>query len=302
MSFHGIWPGVVVDNKYPEPGRGLIKVRVPQIFGGEGSLEKIAEEDLPWARPCMPTVGKNSGALALPEIGAGVWIMFVGGDPSLPVWMGGWYGAADKLAEHLSPDNIIFKTPNGCKMTLRDRPNSEAAIEESSGQRLKFQPGLSELTCLGQHTETVTGEKITTVSGNGTTTVAGDKTVTAGMLNFTSAGNVSLTSGLLMTLTATALLTISALAGLTLTTVGVLSLAGGAAVTITAVGTFKLLSTAVVLGQESSAQKLLNRNMMDLFNSHTHKYNPGPGSPVSSFPPEQPAIEDTHTTVNVKAS
>jgi hypothetical protein len=114
---YGIYRGVCLDNKDPEKRR-RIKVKVPQLFG---------EEVIDWAWPCLPpsayqihpnhiiTVGSggdpshsHSVTIAreattdprdvgnkqhtphwnVPKIKEGVWVMFEGGDPDYPVWMG----------------------------------------------------------------------------------------------------------------------------------------------------------------------------------------------------------------------
>lgn len=75
--FYGIYRGVVVANKDPESHRRL-KVTVPQLSGTAISKE------LPWAWP------KETSALKteVPKIGEGVWVMYEGGDPSYPLWIG----------------------------------------------------------------------------------------------------------------------------------------------------------------------------------------------------------------------
>ena len=75
--FYGMYRGTVVSNKDPENHRRL-KVNVPQLSGSAVSKE------LPWAWP------KETSALKteVPEIGDGVWVMYEGGDPSYPLWVG----------------------------------------------------------------------------------------------------------------------------------------------------------------------------------------------------------------------
>ena len=75
--FFGIYRGTVVANKDPETHRRL-KVNVPQLSGS--ALGK----DLPWAWPKETASMKTE----VPEIGDGVWVMYEGGDPSYPLWVG----------------------------------------------------------------------------------------------------------------------------------------------------------------------------------------------------------------------
>jgi hypothetical protein len=45
-----------------------------------------------WCMPCVPVAGPNSGMVALPAIGSGVWIEFERGNPSKPIWVGCYWG------------------------------------------------------------------------------------------------------------------------------------------------------------------------------------------------------------------
>jgi hypothetical protein len=67
-------------------------------------------------------------------------------------------------------------------------------------------------------------------------------------------------------------------------------------------GTALLLANTIKMGVEAKAQKLTNKAFMDLFNTHTHLYAPGPGSPTPSEKPLPQAIELLHVTQNVEAS
>jgi hypothetical protein len=44
--------------------------------------------------PCTPYARPNVGFYAIPPIGANVWIEFEGGDPSYPIWSGGFWETA----------------------------------------------------------------------------------------------------------------------------------------------------------------------------------------------------------------
>lgn len=72
--FFGVYRGVVVDNKDPM-NKGRIRVRVPQVL-----LNEVT--DWAWAVH-QPGVVRLS-----PPVGEGVFIMFEGGDPSFPIWIG----------------------------------------------------------------------------------------------------------------------------------------------------------------------------------------------------------------------
>jgi hypothetical protein len=69
--FGGVYRGLVIDSRDPER-RQRLKVRVPDVTAGVDQ----------WALPC------TSAGSALPGVGATVWVMYEGGDPARPVWLG----------------------------------------------------------------------------------------------------------------------------------------------------------------------------------------------------------------------
>lgn len=73
--FYGVYRGVVVDNSDPE-SQNRLRIQVPQILG-----QAITN----WAWGILPAV---TGSIFLPEPGAGIWVMFEGGDPNFPLWLG----------------------------------------------------------------------------------------------------------------------------------------------------------------------------------------------------------------------
>jgi type VI secretion system (T6SS) baseplate-like injector VgrG len=75
--FCSIYRGVVTNNTDPSSLMRL-QVQVPAVLGNQ----------MVWALPCIP-IGTS---VVLPAIGKGVWIMFEGGNPNSPVWMGTWNG------------------------------------------------------------------------------------------------------------------------------------------------------------------------------------------------------------------
>ena len=106
-KYYGIYRATVFNNVDPMQ-MGRINVIVPDVGGVTPST---------WAMPCVPMAGKQMGAFFLPQIGAGVWIQFEGGDPDYPVWTGGWWGNAAEVPgagacqparrpEHRAADNV----------------------------------------------------------------------------------------------------------------------------------------------------------------------------------------------------
>jgi len=73
--FYGVYRGLVVDSTDPQ-GLLRIKLRVPQILGPAVTS---------WAWGVHPSV---TGNIFIPPPGTGVFVMFEGGDPNFPLWLG----------------------------------------------------------------------------------------------------------------------------------------------------------------------------------------------------------------------
>jgi hypothetical protein len=85
-KFYGIYRGTVVNNQDP-----LLMGRINAICENVASLTPTT-----FAMPCVPFTGKQMGSFVVPQVGAGVWIQFEGGDPDRPVWSGGyWHNPAE---------------------------------------------------------------------------------------------------------------------------------------------------------------------------------------------------------------
>jgi hypothetical protein len=82
QKFYGKYRGTVVNNIDPEQ-RGRIQAIVPAVSNVVPTS---------WAMPCVPMAGKQQGTFMVPQMGAGVWIEFEGGDPDKPIWVGGFWG------------------------------------------------------------------------------------------------------------------------------------------------------------------------------------------------------------------
>src|SRR6185369_14677591 len=80
--FFGKYRGIVTNVEDPEK-LGRIVAQVPEV---------LQEMPSPWALPATPFAGPGHGLVLIPEVGDGVWIEFEAGDPSRPIWTGGWWG------------------------------------------------------------------------------------------------------------------------------------------------------------------------------------------------------------------
>ncbi len=124
--FYGKYRGLVVEVDDPE-NLGRITAQVPEV---------LHEEASPWALPAVPFAGPKHGLVLLPEVGDGVWIEFEAGDPSRPIWTGGWWGPGE-LPEPGGKQTRVLVTSTGHKFVLDDQ-NKEIHLLHSGGAELKM--------------------------------------------------------------------------------------------------------------------------------------------------------------------
>ncbi len=136
--YYGKYRGFVSDNQDPD-SLGRIKANVPSLLG---------QEESGWALPCLPYGGDaEQGLFTIPEVGAGVWIEFEGGDLSYPIWVGTWW-SSNEVPESATPDKKVLKTKSGNKIVLDDTSGSELIeISDASGSNtLKMDSNAIEIT------------------------------------------------------------------------------------------------------------------------------------------------------------
>ena len=122
--FYGKYRGIVVD--VDDPDRlGRITAQVPEI---------LHEETSPWALPASPFAGPSHGFVMIPEKGDGVWIEFEAGDPSRPIWSGGWW-AKDELPSPADTKVRALVTSAGHQVVLDD-DKKEIHVVHSNGAEL----------------------------------------------------------------------------------------------------------------------------------------------------------------------
>ena len=126
-KFYGKYRGVVIDVEDPE-GLGRIKVQVPPVYG---------DEDSGWALPCAPFGGPDMGVFMLPEVDANVWVEFEQGDPSFPIWCGGWWSTGSDVPSGATWQQRIIKSATGHSIVLDDDAD-EIRIEHSGGAKIVF--------------------------------------------------------------------------------------------------------------------------------------------------------------------
>lgn len=155
-----------LDQRYFGKYRGYVhRVDDPEKVGRIQAIVPRLLGDAPtgWALPCTPYAGPDQGFYVVPDVGAGVWIEFEGGDLSSPIWSGMWWGKpeptdvgnADSTAaahkttpevpqhayprETAEPGVRILKSATGHHIVLDDRQGKERIeIHDSKGNRLIF--------------------------------------------------------------------------------------------------------------------------------------------------------------------
>jgi hypothetical protein len=127
--FYGKYRGVVERIDDPE-SLGRIRAYVPEVLDTELS---------PWALPCAPYAGANVGFFAVPPRGAGVFIEFEAGDPSRPLWSGGWWGRGDppKNEQNAAPGTPqkTLRSDTGLMLALDDDAHT-ATLSDTNGRNL----------------------------------------------------------------------------------------------------------------------------------------------------------------------
>ncbi len=108
--YFGKYRGLVQDVNDPE-NLGRVVAQVPEVY---------ADENSPWALPCVPFAGPAHGLVVLPEVGDGVWIEFEAGDPSRPIWTGCWW-ASGEMPEPGGTETRVLVTSGGHKVVLDDK-------------------------------------------------------------------------------------------------------------------------------------------------------------------------------------
>jgi uncharacterized protein involved in type VI secretion and phage assembly len=161
--YYGKYRGQVTDNADPDD-LGRIKASVPRVLG-----------DVPtgWALPAFCYGGASEqGFFAVPDVGAGVWIEFEGGDLSYPIWTGTWY-TSGAIPESAKPGKKVLKTSSGHKIVLDDDGGS-IEITDSNGNTMKMDASTIKIAAGGAVKLVVDAPQIQIVDGASHPLVFGD--------------------------------------------------------------------------------------------------------------------------------
>ncbi|MEM7357536.1 MAG: phage baseplate assembly protein V [Pseudomonadota bacterium] len=147
--FFGRYRGLVVDTA-DSTERGRLLVQVPAIL----------DELNVWAMPSTPYAGDAVGFYTLPPIGSGVWVVFEGGDPSYPVWTGGFW-ADNQLPDESDEAIKVIKTDT---LYIRmDDTESEILLNANDAATVEIKDKVLQTVGSGSHL--VEGGKVVADSG-----------------------------------------------------------------------------------------------------------------------------------------
>ncbi|MFX0194748.1 MAG: phage baseplate assembly protein V [Candidatus Hodarchaeota archaeon] len=125
-KYYGKYRGIVVDNNDPEK-LGRLKVKVPSMLGNDVVTG--------WAMPCLPYGGAlDQGFFFIPEVDAGVWVEFEGGDLEFPIWVGTFWSKPGGESELPKPNDA-----DGAEQgSVQDQPTRKI-IKTKQGHTIQFE-------------------------------------------------------------------------------------------------------------------------------------------------------------------
>jgi uncharacterized protein involved in type VI secretion and phage assembly len=133
--YFGKYRGIVVNTLDPER-LARLQATVPDVLGTASST---------WAMPSLPFASTHAGVVAVPPVGAGVWIEFEQGDPDYPIWSGCWWGSASEvpalvLSGQPGVGQITLVTPGQHTLVISDLPGIAGGItvRTSDGTRISL--------------------------------------------------------------------------------------------------------------------------------------------------------------------
>jgi len=265
QRYYGIYPAIV-DDVEDDEGRGRIRVRVAALG------QKKAPESI-WALPAVYGGSEGSGVFFPPAKDDRVWVQFQGGNPSKPVYMGGFLGkgkAADEFGDYFKRG---IRTPAGHWIRFSDEDGDEHITVSAIGGGFATldKDGSFEIKNGNDsiiHLDAV--DQKTTITDEGGSTVVMDN------------GEVVVTSkdgGTKLTMTST---------GFTVD--------GGASAVIEVSGNVTLRAATVNIGKGAKESVVLGDSFLSYFNTHFHSGNLG----VPTGTPIVPMVKGVHTSLAVK--
>ncbi|MBA3539404.1 MAG: phage baseplate assembly protein V [Deltaproteobacteria bacterium] len=130
LQSYGLHYGVVCKNQDDEQQLGRVKVTVPWLDG---------QDETHWAQLLTPMEGKEYGWYNVPEIGDVVVVMFIGGDFSQPVIIGGVWSTPDASPEPNEDGKNNFRgyrSRSGHRLLFDDSAKTKVVLSDKSGKMM----------------------------------------------------------------------------------------------------------------------------------------------------------------------
>lgn len=127
----GLHYGIVCQNKDPD-NLDRIKVRLPWLDGGD-------TDQTHWAQLLTPMEGNKFGWYTMPDIDDVVVVMFIGGDVSQPVIVGGVWSKPDQSPEPNEDGKNNFRgyrSRSGHRLILDDSPKTKVVIADKTAKNM----------------------------------------------------------------------------------------------------------------------------------------------------------------------
>jgi uncharacterized protein involved in type VI secretion and phage assembly len=121
----------VCQNKDPE-NLGRVKVRLPWLDGGD-------TDQTHWAAVMTPMEGDKFGWYTLPDVDDVVVVMFIAGDASQPVVLGGVWSTKDNAPETNEDGKNNFRgyrSRSGARLILDDSSKGKVVVSDKSGKNV----------------------------------------------------------------------------------------------------------------------------------------------------------------------
>ena len=128
---YGVYYGVVCQNKDPD-NLGRIKIRLPWLDQGD-------TDQTHWAQYLTPMEGKKFGIYAMPDIDDAVVVMFIGGDTTQPVILGGIWSKPDFSPETNEDGKNNFRgyrSRSGHRMILDDTDKTKVVLADKTTKNM----------------------------------------------------------------------------------------------------------------------------------------------------------------------
>jgi uncharacterized protein involved in type VI secretion and phage assembly len=127
----GLHYGIVCQNKDPD-NLDRVKVRLPWLDGGD-------TDQTHWAQLLTPMEGQKFGWYVVPDIDDVVVVMFIGGDVSQPVIVGGVWSKPDQSPEPNEDGKNNFRgyrSRSGHRLILDDSPKTKVVIADKTAKNM----------------------------------------------------------------------------------------------------------------------------------------------------------------------